>query len=67
MLSLIPSPTFNLSQRPLRHRVHRRVAVAAVVADVDAVAVAANRPLRKLSLPPPSKDRFRRLHSNQQN
>jgi len=52
MLTLIPSPTFNLPQRPLRHRVHRRFAVAAVVAVVDAVAVAANKPSRKLSLPP---------------
>jgi len=52
MLSLIPSPTFNLPQRSLRHRVHRRFAVAAVVADVAAVAVAANKPSRKPSLLP---------------
>ena len=65
------SPTFHLMFNLLHRRpqspVHRRAAPAAVVADVDAVAVAANKPSRKPSHPPPLKDRSRHLHSKQQN
>jgi hypothetical protein len=52
-LSPTLNPMFNLPLRRLRPPVHRRFAVAAVVAAVAAVAVAANKPLRKPSLPLP--------------